>query len=280
LVEVRAAGVTPTELLWYPTSFTKTGEAREHAVPGHEFSGVISALGEGVEGFKVGDAVYGMNDWFIDGATAEYCLADPGSIASKPRGIPHEQAASIPVAGLTAWQALVIRAQLKKGETVLIHGGSGAVGAIAVQLASHLGARVVATASRANVQFVTGLGADVVLDYETVVFEDEIDRVDVVLDCVGGEVLERSWGVLGEHGRLVSIATSSSSSDEARIKDAFFIVEPNQDQLTQLSTLLEDGRVRAVVDTVIPLSDAPPAYAGTLADRRGQGKVVVRISDD
>src|SRR5262249_787889 len=135
LIRVRAAGVTPTELLWYPTTHTKQGGVRTSAVPGHEFSGVIAVLGKGANDFSVGDEVYGMNDWFADGATAEFCLTQPQNIALKPKALTHELAATVPIGALTAWQGLFDRAKLQSGERVLIHGAAGAVGLFAVQLA-------------------------------------------------------------------------------------------------------------------------------------------------
>src|SRR5262245_58627452 len=147
LIRVRATGVTPTELLWYPTTHTREGGTRAGAVPGHEFSGVIAALGEGVDGFNVGDEIYGMNDWFADGATAEYCLTQPQHVAIKPKALTHELAATVPIGALTAWQGLSNRAKMGSGERALIHGAAGAVGLFAVQLAHLQGAYVIATAS-------------------------------------------------------------------------------------------------------------------------------------
>src|SRR5262245_30828990 len=172
LVRVYAAGVTPTELLWYPTTHSKTGERRSHAVPGHEFSGVIAAVGEETVGFAIGQEVYGMNDWFADGALAEYCLTQPSSVAPKPPSLTHVEAASVPIGALTAWQGLFDRARLQAGERVLVHGGAGAVGVFAIQLARFRGAQVTATASARNLTFVAQLGAAQVIDYRAGRFED------------------------------------------------------------------------------------------------------------
>ncbi len=171
LVRVYATGVTPGELQWYPSSHTKAGELRERPIPGHEFSGVIAELGDGVAGLDIGQAVYGMNDWFADGATAEFCLAEPNGIAPKPLRSTHVEAASVPIAALTAWQGLFSRARLQPGQRVLVHGGSGAVGAFAVQLAHHRGAHVSATCSTPHCPFVTELGAAQVIDYRETRFE-------------------------------------------------------------------------------------------------------------
>ena len=166
LVRVYAAGVTSTELLWYPTSHEKSGGTRRGAVPGHEFSGVIAAVGDDTTGVDIGQEVWGMNDWFSDGAMAEYCITQPASVAEKPRGLTHVEAASVPIGALTAWQGLFDRARLRAGERVLVHGGAGAVGIFAVQLARCHGAHVTATASTRNLAFVLRLGAEHVIDYQ------------------------------------------------------------------------------------------------------------------
>ncbi len=277
LVRVYATGVTPGELQWYPSAHTKAGEPRERPIPGHEFSGVVAELGEGVSGLDIGQAVYGMNDWFADGATAEFCLAEPDGIALKPCRLTHVEAASVPIAALTAWQGLFARATLQSGERVLVHGGSGAVGAFAVQLANHRGAHVSATCSSPHCRFVTELGATQVIDYRESRFEDHVDDVNVVFDTVGGETLERSWDVLAAGGRMITVATESSTDQSARVQEAFFIVEPNRDQLIDIGTLLEASEIRPVVRDVVPFSDVSAAYSADTAQRRGRGKVVVEV---
>jgi NADPH:quinone reductase-like Zn-dependent oxidoreductase len=278
LIRVRASGVTPSELAWYPTTHTKEGTARTHAVPGHEFSGVIAALGEGAKGFKVGDEVYGMNDWFADGSTAEFCLTQPQNIALKPKTLTHELAATVPIGALTAWQGLLDRANMQSGERVLIHGAAGAVGLFAVQLAHLHGAFVIATASARNAEFVKGLGADEVIDYKTARFEEQLQNVDVVFDAVGGATLDRSWAVLKPGGRLVTIAADSEGTTDQRVKDAFFIVEPNQKQLQEVAKLLDAGTVKAFLSAVVPLEDASVAYSKGIRQKRPYGKVVIAVS--
>ncbi|MBV9222608.1 MAG: NADP-dependent oxidoreductase, partial [Acidobacteriaceae bacterium] len=179
LIRICAAGVTPTELLWYPTSHNKNGTKRDNAVPGHEFSGVIASAGEAATEFSVGESVYGMNDWFADGAMAEFCLSTPSSLARKPSCLTHVEAASVPIGALTAWQGLFDRAKLKSGERILVHGGAGAVGVFAVQLAHYAGAHVIATASASNLEFVASLGAEQVLDYRASHFEQVLSDIDV-----------------------------------------------------------------------------------------------------
>ena len=239
LVRVYAAGVTPTELLWYPTTHNKDGEKRSRAIPGHEFSGVIAAVGGETVGFEIGQEVYGMNDWFADGAMAEYCVTQLSSVAHKPPRLTHVEAASVPIGALTAWQGLFDRARLQAGEHVLVHGGAGAVGIFAIQLARFRGARVTATASARNLDFVTGLGAEQVIDYRAVPFEENVSGMDVVFDTVGGDTLQRSWGVLKPGGRMITIAADSETTTDNRVKQAFLIVEPNHEQFEGL--VLTDG---------------------------------------
>jgi NADPH:quinone reductase-like Zn-dependent oxidoreductase len=278
LVRVYAAGVTPTELQWYTTTHRKNGERRSRAVPGHEFSGVIAAVGEDTAGFDTGQEVYGMNDWFSDGALAEYCITQPTSVAQKPPSLTHVEAASVPIGTLTAWQGLFDRARLQAGERVLVHGGAGAVGVFAIQLARFHGAHVTATASTRNLAFVSQLGAEQVIDYRAVRFEDNVREMDVVFDTVGGETLQRSWAVLKPGGRLITIAADSEATSDDRVKQAFFIVEPNHEQLTRIGELLEAGDLHPVVDAVLPLAQASTAYTGEVRQRRGRGKLVVAVA--
>jgi NADPH:quinone reductase-like Zn-dependent oxidoreductase len=275
LVRVHAAGVTPTELIWVPSSVGRDGRPRPlPLIPGHEFSGEVAAVGSGVHDLAEGDAVFGLNDWFADGATAEYCVAKASELARKPAPLDHVHAAVVPISGLTAWQGLFDRAGLRAGERVLIHGGAGAVGIFAVQLARGKGAHVIATASGHNVDFVRGLGADAVIDYRTTRFEDVARDIDVVFDGVGGDTLARSRSVVRAGGRLVTIAASSEGTQDQATKDAFFIVEANGSQLAELARLIGGGELRVVVDRTFSLADARAAYE--YRARRGKAVVAVR----
>jgi NADPH:quinone reductase-like Zn-dependent oxidoreductase len=277
-IRVRAAGVTPTELLWYPTTHTKQGTARTQAVPGHEFSGVVASLGKGVQGFHVGDEIYGMSDWFADGATAEFCVTQPQNIALKPKNLTHELAATVPIGALTAWQGLFDRANMRHDERVLIHGAAGAVGLFAVQLAHLRGAYIIATASGRNTEFVKQLGADEVIDYKTSRFENTVENVDIVFDTVGNETLDRSWDVLRPGGRMITIAADSEAAADQRVKEAFFIVEPNQKQLMEVAKLLDAGTLKTFVGAVVPWEEAGVAYSRNLRDKRDYGKVVIAVA--
>jgi len=277
LVAVRATAVMPTEFAWFPTLKTREGNPRPFPIVlSHEFSGVIAAAGEGVGPLKVGDAVYGMNDWFVNGAQAEYCLAPASAVALKPAALDHTEAAAVPISALTAWQGLFDRCRLRAGERVLIQGGAGGVGSFAVQLAHWRGAYVVATASARNLGFVRELGADEVLDYRTTRLEEHQGEMDVLFDVIGGETLERSWSLLTPGGRAVTVATHSESVTDPRVREAFFIVEPNRAQLEEIAHLLDAGTIRAVAEAVYPLTQVRDAYAR--AARGGmRGKVILQV---
>jgi NADPH:quinone reductase-like Zn-dependent oxidoreductase len=278
LVRVSAAGIIRTELQWYPTAHTKTGENRANAVPAHEFSGTIAAVGEGVTDFTVGQAVFGMNDWFEEGALAEYCLTLASSIAPSPTTLSPVEAATVPISALTAWQGLFHRGHLHPGDRVLIHGGAGGVGLFAVQIAHLHGAHVIATASPRNFDFIRQLGADEILDSRATPFEQVITQpVDIVLDTIGGDTLTRSLPLLSPGRFAVTITSDHEAAEDSRIRDAFFIVLPNQRQLMEIAALIDTSKLKTYVDAVVPFSEANLAYTGSPANRRGHGKLVVAI---
>src|SRR5262245_32098431 len=276
LVRVYATAITPTEFEWYPTFHTPEGGERAFPIIlGHEFSGVVEAIGSEGRGVQVGERIYGLSDWFIDGAQAEYCLTVPANIAPKPVTLEHTQAAAVPISALTAWQALMVRAQLSAGQWVLIHGAAGGVGSFAVQLARRQGAHVIATASAANTDFVKALGADEVIDYQNTPFETVVADVDVVFDTVGGATRNRSWGVLRKGGRLVTIAADAEGAKEQRVHDAFFIVEPNRGQLMDISRLIDVGVLLPVIGAVFSMVNVRQAYE----QKPVRGKNVLRVAE-
>ncbi|MFE3635689.1 NADP-dependent oxidoreductase [Streptomyces sp. NPDC059168] len=284
LVRVHAAAVTNGELAWDATwsdSFDGTGRDRTPVVPSHEVSGVVTELGPGVTGTAVGDEVYGLIPFTRDGAAAEYVTVPADVLAAKPSALDHPSAAAVPLAALTAWQALADHASLSAGESVLVHGGAGGVGSFAVQIAAALGARVTATASARDREFVAGLGADQVIDYAAERFEDHVADVDVVLDTVGGDTLARSWATLRRGGTLVSIVQPPDPDDAAArgARGVFFVVEPDRTGLAAVTGLIDDGRLTPVVDRVVPLSDTRAAYEA-LRSEHPRGKIVVRVSED
>lgn len=275
LIRVHATAITPTEFAWYPTFHTPEGGMRPFPIVlGHEFSGVVEAVGPDCKGLQIGDSIYGLSDWFIDGAQAEYCLSVPATIAPKPVTLEHTQAAAVPISALTAWQALIDHAHLSAGQRVLIHGAAGGVGSFAVQVARHQRAHVIATASAANTDFVKALGADEVIDYRLTAFETVVGDVDVVLDTVGGDTRDRSWGVLRKGGRLVTIAADAEGSKEQQVRDAFFIVEPNRNQLMDISRRIDIGILRPVMGSVFSMENFRQAYE----QKPVRGKNVLRIT--
>lgn len=276
LVRVAATAITPTEFDWYPTFHTSDGGVRPFPIIlGHEFSGVIETIGSGCTGVHIGEPVYGLSDWFIDGAQAEYCVTVPSNIASKPSTLDHITAAVVPISALTAWQALIDRARISEGQRVLIHGGAGSVGSFAIQLAHQQRAHVITTASAANGEFLRSLGADEVIDYRTTRFEQVVRNVDVVLDTVGGDTRDRSWDILRAGGRLVTIAADAEGLTESRVREAFFIVEPNRAQLIKISHLIDTGVLRPVLGQIFPMDDFRQAFE----QKPLRGKNVLAITD-
>jgi NADPH:quinone reductase-like Zn-dependent oxidoreductase len=274
LVRVRAAGIIPTEAQWYPTHHTRTGEKRTGAVPAHEFCGVIAATGEDVGTLEIGREIFGINDWYSDGALADYCVAPYFAVAPTPVRLNAAEAASVPISALTAWQGLFDRAKLTPGERVLVHGGAGGVGTFAIQLAKLSKAHVIATASARDRDFLLRLGADDVIDYRISRFEDRVRDVDVVFDTVGGETLDRSRSVLKPGGRIVTVAADAEQSSDEHVRNAFFIVEPKQRQLYEIACLLETDQLRTVVRAVLPFAQARNAWTSELTNQ-GRGKIVV-----
>ena len=277
LVKVHATAIMPAEVQWTPTFQTRSGKPRPFPIVlGHEFSGVIEGHGPNVGGFTIGEEVFGFNDWFSNGAQAEYCVVDEGSLARKPNSLSHTEAAVAPISALAAWQGLFERANLQRGQDILIHGGAGSVGMFAVQLARWRGARVIATASSDNLDFVRALGADLVIDYRKTRFEDLICDTDVIFDTVGGETLARSWRVLKPGGRVVTVATASGQSGEPRVRDAFMIVRADGSQLAQIAWMIDAGELRVFLEKTFDLAEAREAYHRA-AQGGIRGKVALRV---
>jgi NADPH:quinone reductase-like Zn-dependent oxidoreductase len=262
-------------------------------IPGHEFSGVVEQAGSDVAAWAPGDAVLGTSG---GGAYAEYLAVKPAAIVRKPSNLSFEEAASVPVAAQTAWHGLFTHGHLEKGQTILIHGGAGAVGAYAVQLASHAGATVIATARGDDEAYLNSIGASRVIDYHKARFEDVLrEKVDVVFDLIGGDTQKRSFPVLKEGGHLVSAVqpVSQQEAAEYRVSGAMMRLEPSADVLGRIARLLEEGTIRPDVATVYALQDAAKAWkdiAGNLpavhgispngpetARRRSHGKIVLRV---
>lgn len=282
LIRVHACSITKAELTWPPVHTASDGSIRPFIIPGHEVSGVVEALAPGVTDVKAGEEVYALVDFNRVGGAAEYVAVRASETPQKPSSLSHVEAAAVPLAGLTAWQALFAHAGLSKGQSVLIHGAAGGVGTFAVQFARLAGARVIGTAQAKDAELLRELGADEVIDYTATRFEDEVADVDVVFDAVGGDTLERSWRVLRRGGVLVTIASSEEADPpdkraaEFGVRGLFFIVRPDRGQLIEIARLIDGGEVRPVVGSVFPLSRAREAFSEGLGGGR-PGKVVLQV---
>lgn len=302
LVEIHAAGVNPLDSKIRDGEFKLILPYHLPLILGNEVAGVVVRIGSKVRRFKPGDEVYARPDKDRIGTFAEFIAMNEADVAMKPKTLSMEEAASIPLVGLTAWQVLVERAGLKKGQSVLIHAGSGGVGTFAIQLAKHLGATVATTTSTANVDLVKSLGADVVVDYRKEDFERVLSGYDVVLNSLGQDTLEKSLSVLKAGGKLISI---SGPPDPEFARDigaswflqqvlrllsfgirrkakgrgvgySFLFMRANGEQLSRITSLIESGSIRPVVDRVFPLEAAQEALMH-IETGRSKGKVVVKV---
>jgi NADPH:quinone reductase-like Zn-dependent oxidoreductase len=280
LVRVRASAITPAELTWPTTWSTKEGTDRLPSTLGHEFAGIVEGLAPDVDDVRIGDAVYALSDFWRDGSEAEYVAVHAADLAPKPTSLDDISAAAVPLAGLTAWQALFTHAGVTRGQRALIHGAAGGVGTYAVQLAKWAGAFVIGTASSENAGFLRRLGCDEVIDYKRVSFDTVVHDVDVVLDTVGGSTLERSWNVLRRGGTLVSIVEEPSPQEAAArdVRAKFFIVQPSRADLLALGALIDKGAVKPIVEGVLPLAAARFAYQWGLSGH-ARGKLILTVAD-
>ncbi|PQA76911.1 NADP-dependent oxidoreductase [Rhodoferax sp. TS-BS-61-7] len=302
LIEVHATGVNLLDSKIRSGEFKLILPYRTPFVLGHDVAGVVVRVGARVRQFKPGDEVYSRPDDFRIGTFAEFVAVKEDSVALKPRNLSMEEAASIPLVGLTAWQALVEKAQLKKGQKVFIQAGSGGVGTFAIQLAKHLGATVATTTSTGNVAWVKDLGADVVVDYKKEAFEKALSGYDVVLNSQDGKTLEKSLGVLQAGGQLISIsgppdlafaekinapwvvkqvmrALSFGTRRKAKqlnVGYAFLFMQASGSQLRQITPLIESGAIRPVIDKVFPFEATNEALA-YVESGRAKGKVVIKV---
>lgn len=302
LVEVHAAGVNPLDAKIRDGEFRRILPYRLPLVLGNDVAGVVARIGAKVSRFKPGDEVYARPDQDRIGTFAQFIAINEADLAMKPKNLDMEEAAAIPLVALTAWQALVEKAKLKAGDKVLIHAGSGGVGTLAIQLARHIGATVATTTSAANAELVRNLGADVVIDYKTQEFETKIGGYDVVLNSLGRETLEKSLQVLRPGGQLISI---SGPPDAAFAKEngsgwllqqvmrllslgirrkagrvqatySFLFMRANGEQLGKITSLIESGAIRPVIDRVFPFEGTNEALAYSESGR-AKGKVVVKV---
>jgi NADPH:quinone reductase-like Zn-dependent oxidoreductase len=248
-------------------------------IPGYDMAGVVEKIGAKITKLKVGDPVYAYLLW--GGGWAEHAVTNEGEAAIKPKSLTMTEAAAVPLAALTAWQALVDTAQLHAGQTVLIHGGSGGVGSFAIQIAKARGARVLATASTANQDLLKQLGADVAIDYTATKFEDVAKDVDVVLDPVGKDTLARSYGVVKKRGIVVTIVSRPDQAelDKRGIRGASLSSHPNANELAEITKLIDEKKIRPIVTLVLPLVEAAKADEQA-ATHHTRGKIVLKVAEE
>jgi len=279
LIQVRAASINPFDLAVREGWLASMIPLQLPAICGVDVAGRVIAMGLGVNDFSLGQDVYGFLSSY-GGAYAQYATVASETLAPHPQTLDSVQAASVPLAATAAWQALFDVGAVKEGQTVLVHGGAGGVGTFAVQLAKLRGAHVLATTSGQNVEYVKQLGADQVIDYTTTLFETVAHSVDIVLDLIGGETQQRSWGVLKAGGILVSLLEPPSQEEAARygVRAAFLGAQPTTGLLKELAHLLDTGQIKPHVGKAFPLEQARQAHE---LKRSGHtpGKIVLKIAD-
>ena len=283
LVRVHATGITPAELTWPDTYQNCDGSQRLPAIPGHEVSGVVESVADGVGDVSIGEAVYALTSFCRDGAAAEFVAVHADDLAPRPKTLDAVQAAAVPLSALTVWQAFFDHGKLAPGQRVLIHGAAGGVGAFAVQIARWHGASIVATASAENHAFLRDLGANEVIDYRHARFEKAVGDIDLVLDTIGGDTRERSWQVLKPGGLLVSLPEPIPEGEVAAHatdgrRGVFFVVEPSRRQLGDIAALIDSGAVRPVVAAAVPLARARQAFECGAAGHT-RGKLVLAVDE-
>jgi len=279
LVRVIASGVNPADPLTLSGKYAREFGTHLPLIPGYDIAGIVEKTGVKVTKLKAGDAVYGYPTF--GGGWAEYVTVTEGEVAAKPASLSFAEAAAVPMGALTAWQALVDVAQLRAGQTILIHGGSGGVGSFAVQIAKARGVRVIATASTANQDLLKQLGADVAIDYTKTSFEEIAKDVDAVLDPVGKETLARSYNVVKKGGIVMSLVARPDRAElEKRgIHGAAISVHPDAEDLVEIAHMIDAGKIKPVVTQVLSLTDAIAAQQHA-ATHHTRGKVVLRIADE
>jgi NADPH:quinone reductase-like Zn-dependent oxidoreductase len=267
LLRVAVASFTPTELGWPSTWVDRAGRDRTPAIPGHEVSGTVVALGYGTTGLAVGDRAFGLTDWYRDAAAAQFVAVEARNLALTPGSVSDPQAGAVPLAGLTAWQALFVHGSLMPGQTVIINAASGGVGTLAVQLARAASIRVIGMARARARNLVLELGADVFVDVDSPQMEESLGDVDVVFDLVGGELMKRCSSMVRPGGVVVSAVESPAGPDPERYpyRSVFFVVEPDRGQLEELGRRLEAGSLRPIIGQQVALRDGARAFSAKQA---------------
>src|SRR6266404_5896639 len=281
LVRVIAAGVNPVDEMIRSGMFAKYEKAAFPMIPGADIAGVVEKAGGKITKFRMGDPVYAYISLKNGGGYAEYAVATEGEASPKPKSLSYVEAAAVPVVALTAWQALIDTAKLSAGQTVLIHGGSGGVGTFAIQIAKARGAKVIATASTANQDFLKQLGADVAIDYTKTKFEEVAKNVDVVLDSVGKDTLARSYGVVKKGGFVVTLVAriDQAELDKHGIRGASLSVKPDSNELVEIGKLIDEKKIKVIVSQTFPLSEAVKAQE-QVATGHTRAKIVLKVADE
>jgi NADPH:quinone reductase-like Zn-dependent oxidoreductase len=277
LVRVMAAGVNPVDAYVRQGKFSKGGLEKGPFIIGYDIAGTVEKTGASVKKSKAGDAVY---SYLEGGGYAEFALTKESETALKPRNINFVEAAAVPLAATTAWQALVDEARLGSGQSVLINGGSGGVGSFAIQIAKARGAKVIATASTEHQTLLKQLGVDQAIDYTTTKFEDVVNGVDVVFNCVRADALARSYGVLKKGGVIVSITQDPDQTECAKhsIRCSSVGAHPDAKVLEELTKLIEAGKMKPIVSQTLPLADASKAHQ-QIETHHTLGKIVLKVAD-
>jgi len=280
LVRVIAAGVNPVDAYARQGMLAKRGLDNRPAIIGYDIAGVVEKTGANAKKFKTGDAVYSYLSVMRGGGYAEFAVAKESETALKPRNINFVEAAAVPLAATTAWQALVDTAKIDKGQTVLIHGGSGGVGSFAIPIAKAHGAKVIATASTAHQDLLKQLGVDQAIDYTTTKFEDVVKDVDVVLNCVRADALGRSYGVVKKGGIIVSITDEPDQTECAKhgIRGSRLGVNPDAKVLEELTKLIEARKMTPIVSQTFPLAGASKAHQ-QIETHHTLGKIVLKVAE-
>ncbi len=302
LIKVSATSINPLDLKIRNGSLKEILPYKFPIVLGNDFSGVIVKTGSKVKKFKINDEVYGKTDYKSSGSFSEFISINEKSIAKKPKNLTMEESASIPLVGLTSWQVLVERARIKKGQKVFIQAGSGGVGSFAIQLAKYLGATVATTVGTENIEWVKKLGADIVIDYKKDKFEEILHDYDVVLDTLGGDMLEKSLKILKPSGKLISL---SGPPDYQLAKDmnlsfilkiamyllsykfkktakrynvdySFLFMKPSGSQLEQLNSIIESGKIYPIIDKIFPFDSTREAL-DYVERGHSKGKVITKL---
>jgi NADPH:quinone reductase-like Zn-dependent oxidoreductase len=280
LIKVKAAGVNPVDFHIRNGMLEDSGTHELPLVLGWDAAGIVSEVGQHVTDFKLGDEVYVYSPLTEQGTHAEYLAVDANVVADKPASLSFIQSAAVPLAALTALQALTTHGELQKGQLVLIHNASGGVGSFAVQIAKHLGAYVIATGSQAKKGFIMGLGADEFIDYKQDDFEQHVSNIDLVFVAVGGNnIVERSLVVIKPNGRLISLLDEidEKKAQSQNIHYARMIVEPSKIGLNTIADMLESNQLQVTIDSVFSLDDAKKAMIKS-ESARATGKIVIEVA--